>query len=218
MLKIQNYSRVMKFLNFEKNTKNQNHRTTHTTHFILISCLLFSSLVFRLLSSLVLFFISSSLSLSVFFLCHCLSVSVCCCVCCCMLLLLLLLWCVWCVCGVCVVVCGCVWWCGVTHWTTSVCRFKTSPCVPAPRAHVETHTPVPLPWKEGRLAIWLNHFLTQVRSPRVLQRRSEHTPINNPSRRNSFNIENDLHTQSQPPRTSSGNLYQQMTCGPALGN
>ena len=46
-------------------------------------------------------------------------------------------------CGVCVfVVCGGVW-CVVWHAEkTSVCRFKTSPCVPAPRAHVLPHAGV----------------------------------------------------------------------------
>ena len=48
-------------------------------------------------------------------------------------------------CGVGVCVCG-VGVCGVVSaWhaeKTSVCRFKTSPCVPAPRAHVVTHVRV----------------------------------------------------------------------------
>ena len=47
--------------------------------------------------------------------------------------------CVVCVlCCVCGVVCGAAW----HAEKTSVCRFKTSPCVPAPRAHVETHVRV----------------------------------------------------------------------------
>ena len=33
-----------------------------------------------------------------------------------------------------VVVCVCAVWCGTLK--TPVCRFTTSPCVPAPRAHV----------------------------------------------------------------------------------
>ena len=51
--------------------------------------------------------------------------------------------CVVCVCGVCVfVVCGGVW-CVVWYAEkTSVCKFKTSPCVPAPRAHVLPHAGV----------------------------------------------------------------------------
>ena len=42
----------------------------------------------------------------------------------------------------------CVWCVGggrkevSTFKTPSVCRFKTSPCMPAPRAHVETHVRV----------------------------------------------------------------------------
>ena len=40
------------------------------------------------------------------------------------------------------VVCGGVW-CVVWHAEkTSVCRFKTSPCVPAPRPHVSKHAGV----------------------------------------------------------------------------
>ena len=70
-------------------------------------------------------------------LCLCLRVVLCCVVC-------VLRGVVWCGC-VCVVwVCVCV--CGVVSaWhaeKTSVCRFKTSPCVPAPRAHVVTHVRV----------------------------------------------------------------------------
>ena len=66
--------------------------------------------------------------------------------------------CWWCVCRrvwLCVFVWCCVVWCGVCRvvWhagnpvcflkTLSVCGFKTSPCVPAPRAH-ETHVRVVL--------------------------------------------------------------------------
>ena len=47
-------------------------------------------------------------------------------------LLLLLFLVLWCVCGV---------WCETLEKPT-VCRFKTSPCVPAPRPHVETHVRV----------------------------------------------------------------------------
>ena len=51
--------------------------------------------------------------------------------------------CVRCVCGVCVfLVCGGVW-CVVWHAEkTSVCKFKTSPCVSASRPHVVTHAGV----------------------------------------------------------------------------
>ena len=42
-------------------------------------------------------------------------------------------------CCVCGVVCGAAWH---AKEKTSVCRFKTSPCVPAPRAHVLPHAGV----------------------------------------------------------------------------
>ena len=117
---------------------------------LVLSCLVLSCLV---LSCLVLSCLSFSVSLCLsLFLSLCLSVSVS----------------VWCVCGVCVVlcvvscgvvcvlcvvrvgVCGvCVFvvcggvWCVVWHAEkTSVCRIKTSPCVPAPRAHVSKHAGV----------------------------------------------------------------------------
>ena len=116
--------------------------------FLVLSCLLFSCLVSSSLVSSLSFSISLSLSLflylhhlslslsfSVFFLCLSLflsvSVSVSLCLC------LRVVWC-------CVVLC-CVVWCGVVcgaAWhaeKTSVCRFKTSACVPAPRAHVLPH-------------------------------------------------------------------------------
>ena len=66
-----------------------------------------------------------------------------------------LLWCWWCCCGlcvcvcvvVCVVVCGCVWLfvvsvCGAAWHAEplpllTVCTFKTPPCVPATRPHVD---------------------------------------------------------------------------------
>ena len=98
---------------------------------LLFSSLLFSSLVshlaFSCLSSCLLLF---SLSLSV-----CLSVclSPCVVVCCSVLF--------------CVVVCCCgVWcvWCGTLE--NPVCPLKTSPCVRAPRAHVETHVRVVPAW------------------------------------------------------------------------
>ena len=43
-------------------------------------------------------------------------------------------WCVLCVCGVVCVLCV---WRGLARGKPLVCRFKTSPCAPAPRAHVE---------------------------------------------------------------------------------
>ena len=53
-------------------------------------------------------------------------------------------------CGRVVVVCCAVVLCGVWHrekprvstQNVPVCTFKTSPCVPAPRPHVETHVRV----------------------------------------------------------------------------
>ena len=46
------------------------------------------------------------------------------------------------VCGVCLV-CVCVCVCGVVwHAENPVCTFKTSPCVPAPRAHMFQHVRV----------------------------------------------------------------------------
>ena len=72
--------------------------------------------------------------------CVCLVVCVVCVVC---VVVVCGVWCVLC----CVCVCG-VWWClvcGVARRKkTSVCRFKTSPCVPAPRAHVLPHAGVVL--------------------------------------------------------------------------
>ena len=104
--------------------------TPHTrrTSLAFFSSLLFSSLAF--LSCLVFScLVSLSLSLSV-------SVSVLCYVVCVVVVVVSLWsWCVWCVC----VYCGtvkkrekkvCV------YKTLSVCRFKTSPCVPAPSPHV----------------------------------------------------------------------------------
>ena len=86
------------------------------------------------------------LSFSVHFLCLWLSVSPCVVVCCCVLVCVgvcveCVVCCVWGVVrGVCVGVCGVV--CGAAWHAekTSVCRFKTSPCVPAPRALVAVHT------------------------------------------------------------------------------
>ena len=83
--------------------------------FLLFSCLVFSFLV---LSSLLLSSLLSSclLCLSVS-LCFSLSLSLCLSVC--------VVWCVWCL--------------RVYVQNASVCRFKTSPCVPAPRPHVLPH-------------------------------------------------------------------------------
>ena len=132
-----------------KKKKQEPHNHTHKFHFDLLlsflsSCLLIFivfHLVFRVAFSCLSSFISSSLSLflslslSVHFVC--LSVSVCCGVCVCLRCVV----CVVCrVCGVyvCVVVCGAAW----HAEKTSVCRFKTSPCEPAPRAHVLPHAGV----------------------------------------------------------------------------
>ena len=89
---------------------------------LLLSCLV-SSLAFFLLPSCL---VSSSLSLS-------LSVPVCPC------LRVLLWWLLLCL------VCMSLWsWCVRAVWCgtlkTPVCTFKTSPCVPAPRAHAFQHT------------------------------------------------------------------------------
>ena len=50
---------------------------------------------------------------------------------------------VWSVVSLCVVVVVCAVWCGTLN--TSVCRFKTPPCVPAKRpthhTHIDTHAP-----------------------------------------------------------------------------
>ena len=94
----------------------------------LFSCLVFLSFVFS--------------SLSVFFLCLSLSLSVSVSVWCCGRVVV-----VWCVCvSYCVVLCLVVRWCVVC----GVCPSKTSPCVPAPRAHVETHVRV-VPHTRGRV-------------------------------------------------------------------
>ena len=111
--------------------------------FSLLSSLLliFSSLVFHLLLSFIFSLLSSLLfslfrlvvsSSSVFFLCPSVSLHLCLRVLCCVLLRRV----VWCC--VCVVVCGAAW----HAEKTSVCRFKTSPCVPAPRAYVLPHAGV----------------------------------------------------------------------------
>ena len=134
--------------------------------FHLLSCLLF--FIWSLLSSSVLslllwsflvysfpffscLFLSCLVSLSLFLsvsLCFCLSVSVSVwwCVVCVLCGVLCRVVCVLCVVRVgvvvVVVVCGGVW-CVVWHAEkTSVCRFKTSPCVPAPRPHVSKHAGV----------------------------------------------------------------------------
>ena len=80
---------------------------------------------------------TSEASFSVFFLCLlsvclwlCLRVLLCVVVCCCCCYVS----CCGCVCVRCV-------WCETLEKPT-VCRFKTSPCVPAPRPHVETHVRV----------------------------------------------------------------------------
>ena len=99
------------------------------------------SFIFSLLSSLrfssLSFVLSCLLSLSSFSVSHCLSPSLSPCV-----VLCVVAWC----CVVVVWLLCCVVWCGVWHAEIkpSVCRFKTSPCVPAPRAHVLPHAGVVL--------------------------------------------------------------------------
>ena len=109
---------------------------------LVLSCLLLSSLLLSCLSSSVF----PSLSVPVFFLCLLplsLSVSVCLC-------LRVLL----CVVLCCVVVCGV--WCGtlekprVSTQHVSMCAFKTSPFVPAPRAHMLKHVCALCWYKRGR--------------------------------------------------------------------
>ena len=132
------------------NKKNRNLTTTDTNFILIFSCLFFR-LVFSSSSSFILSFVLPSLvsrlsspllSLSVHSVC--LSVSVSCGVCvregvCCVGVVCCACWCV---CGVfvCGVECGAAW----HAEKTSVCRFKTSPCVPAPRAHVLPHAGVVL--------------------------------------------------------------------------
>ena len=73
---------------------------------------------------------------------------------------------------------------------------------------------MPLRWKEVGLAIWPNHFLTQVMSPSPASDvSSEHTPINDPSRRNGFNIENDLATTAAASENSDGFHVQAAASG-----
>ena len=117
---------------------------------LLVSSLLLSRLLFSCIVLSLFLCLSLSLSVSVFFLCLslcfclslslCLSVSVWCCV----------LWC----CVVCVV------WCVArlgTQKKPSVCRCKTSPCVPAPRAHVLPHVRV-VPVHTGTFCIYTRRF------------------------------------------------------------
>ena len=93
--------------------------------------------------------------------------------------------CVWCVvffrvymwCFVYMWCCVCVW-CGVVcgeAWhakKTSVCRFKTSPCVPAPRAHVLPHAGV-VPVHTGRFESTHGGFLDGHTEERVNGGRGE---------------------------------------------
>ena len=78
-------------------------------------------------------------------------VVLCCVVLCCVVLCCVVLCCVVLCCVVCYGVRGvvCLVWCllcgtvenhHVSARNVPVCTFKTSPCVPAPRAHVETHS------------------------------------------------------------------------------
>ena len=97
---------------------------------LVLSCLVLSCLVLSCLVLSCLVLSCLVLSFSVFFLCLSLSLSPCDVVC-------------DSACGVCrCVVCCAVVWCVCGTLKTPVCRFKTSPCVPAPRAHVETHVRV----------------------------------------------------------------------------
>ena len=100
------------------------------------SCVLFHlllSLLFHLLFSIFrLFFSLFRLVVSSFSVSLCLSPSLSPCV-----VLCGVVWCCFVLCVVCGVRC-----CGVRRWRTSVCTFKTSPCIPAPRPHVETHVRV----------------------------------------------------------------------------
>ena len=138
---------------------------------LLLSRLLFSCLVLSLFLCL---FLCLSLFLSSF------SVSLCLCLCvslslspCGVVVLCGVVWCVWCVCVLCCVVCCvvlCV--CGVVcgaAWhaekTSSVCRFKTSPCVPAPRAHVLPHAGV-VPVHRGTFSIYTRRFLRRTHGER----------------------------------------------------
>ena len=116
--------------------------------FLVLSCLFLSCLVSLSLSlSVSLCFCLFSLSLSLF-----LSVSVSVSLC------LRVVLCVVVLCGVCGVVC--VVWCVArlgTQKKTSVCRCKTSPCVPAPRAHVLPHVRV-VPVHTGTFCIYTRRF------------------------------------------------------------
>ena len=105
--------------------------------FSLFSCLVLSSfvfsslvfyLLFRLLSSPGCCLLSLSLSVSVSFSVWCCGRNVLCCV-------------VFCCVVLCVLVCDTL--------RNSVCPLNTSPCVPAPRAHVSTHVRV-VPVQTGR--------------------------------------------------------------------
>ena len=122
--------------------------------FHFLSCLFFSGLFSStLFLSFLVFFLSCLVSLSLFLsvlslflsLCLCLRVVVCgvCVVWCAVSCGLCAVCCAcWCGCCCCVVLCGGVW-CVVWHAEkTSMCRFKTSPCVPAPRPHVSKHAGV----------------------------------------------------------------------------
>ena len=98
---------------------------------LLLWSLLSSSVLSLLLWSCLSFSVSVCLSLFLS-LCLCLRVVVCgvCVVSCGLCAVCCACWCGCCCCVWCVVVFGCVVW---HAEKTSVCRFKTSPCVPAPR-------------------------------------------------------------------------------------
>ena len=114
---------------FEHNTQ------PHTQHIV-------SLLIFSCLSSCLSCCLSSFIFSLVFQLLSALSVCLSPCVVVCVRegLCVVRVGCVWCVCGV---WCVCVYCVVLWHAEKiSVCKFKTSPCVPAPRAHVLPHAGV----------------------------------------------------------------------------
>ena len=126
-----------------------------------LSRLFLSRIVLSCLSFSVSLCLSLSLAASVFFLCLSLfmsvSVSVSLCLC------LRVVCCGVCVVLWCVVMCGCVVWCpSVYVQNASVCRSKTSPCVPAPRAHVLPHAGV-VPVHTGTFGIYARRRFSSVK-------------------------------------------------------
>ena len=125
---------------------------------LLLSCLVLSCLVLSCLS----FSVSFSVSVwcCVLWCCVVCGVCVCCVVLCVVCCVVLCLCCVVLCCVVCVV-CGAAW----HAEKTSVCRFKTSPCVPAPRAHVLPHAGV-VPVHTGTFWIYTRRFLRRTHGGR----------------------------------------------------